>query len=102
MKVIGETGSGFLVEATAEELARAAGYGSCYSTQWRELPGIGSGGRPNIGTTINTASAYTFHARIASEQQKAREAAATLRALASLLDGALPDVVLAPAEQNNT
>lgn len=102
MKVIGETASGFLVEANAEELARAAGYGSSYSTQWRALPGITASGRPSIGTTIDTALAYTFHTQIASEQHKAREAAATLRALASLLDGALPDVVLAPVDQNNT
>ena len=96
MKIIGTTQTGFLVEATSREIARAAGFYSEYDALWHKSGAADAQGMPRIGATIKIEAALDFHARIAAEQKKARDAASTLRALAGLLDGAMPDVVLPP------
>ena len=50
-----------------------------------------------IGMNIEVRAAYDFHSRVAANEAKAKEAAGTLRALAGLLDGAMPSVVIPPA-----
>lgn len=101
MKVVAKTGHGFLVEMTTVEIARAAGYESAYDREWNKAIGNGqvySYGEPAIGATINVGAAYDIHSRILANEAKAKESAATLRALAELLDGAMPSVVIPPAE----
>ncbi|TVR06675.1 MAG: hypothetical protein EA385_15265 [Salinarimonadaceae bacterium] len=95
-KVIASTGDRFLVEMSASEIAVVAGYRGARDYQWQA---IFRGGEPPIGATIDVAAAYTFHARISENQDVARKSAGTLRALADLLDGAMPDVALPPAAE---
>ena len=95
MRVIGQAAEKtFLVEMTAEEIAIAAGFGSTYSNEWMKQAG---GRTPSIGTVIKVAASYNYHQRIKEHQDQASSAANTLRALADLIGGAIPDVVIPPA-----
>lgn len=96
MKIIGKTQAGFLVDMTIHEIVRVAGYRYAFEDGWKKLPGVDRDGNPSIGSEIAITAISDFHARITADQQKARDAASTLRALAGLLDGAMPDVVLPP------
>lgn len=98
MKVIASTGGTFLVEMTDTEIARAAGYPSSYDDKFVRVTNRYSPRDPlAIGTEIKVAAAYDYHSRVAQHQDAARKSAGTLRALADLLDGSMPDVVIPPA-----
>ncbi|WP_336801661.1 hypothetical protein [Kaistia sp. MMO-174] len=99
MKVIAKTGFGYLVEMTEDEIAKAAGYPYA-DGDFKKASGRESYSRDTlqIGTEIKVAAAYGFHSRIAEHQDAARKSAGTLRALADLLDGSMPDVVIPPAQ----
>lgn len=89
MKIIGHTSGGLLVEMSRDEFAKACGYKYEYEVK----------DKTSVGTVANVTAAYDFHRRIANHEDKAKETAGTLRALAALLDGALPSVILPPAEK---
>lgn len=93
MKVIGKTDNGYLVEATETELAIAAGFYSEYDAKWpfKERRNIPS------GSIINVTAARDWHSRIQNDTHGARKCVDLLRGLAEMIDGALPDVVIAPA-----
>lgn len=95
MKIIAAaTRDTFIVEMTEAEVVRAAGFSSTYSDAWEKQ----NGGRAlKVGTIINVNAAYTFHARVSENQEKAKSSAGMLRALADMLDGTLPDAVIPPA-----
>ncbi len=96
MKVIAAmTGSTFLVEMREDEIVKAAGFRSSYDDGWMKL---NKGQSVKVGTVINVEAAYNFHHRIVSFQKEAGSAANTLRALAELIGGALPDVVIPPVD----
>ena len=99
MKIIGQTNDGFLVAMTAEEIAKAAGYSGIYDEGW--MTALKRAGRydretPPIGMKIEVQAAYDFHSRVQQHEAAARKSAGTLRALADLLDGSMPSVVLPP------
>ncbi len=105
MKIIAKTSGGYLVEMNADEILKAAGYSSTYDDGWTaalRTAGVYDRGGPPIGMKIEVQAAYDFHSRIASNEHKAKEAAGTLRALASLLDGVMPSVVIPPAVEAAT
>lgn len=85
----------FLVEMHVGEIARAAGFASAYGDLWWKHIG---GTELKIGTVIDCNAAYTYYHRVLQFQKEAGSAANTLRALADLIGGALPDVVLPPIE----
>lgn len=92
MKIIGKTDNGYLVEATETELAIAAGFNSSYDGSWpfRENRSIPS------GTKIDVTAARDWHSRIRNDSHGAKKCVDLLRGLAEMIDGALPDVVIAP------
>ena len=99
MKVIAKTDSGYLVEATGEELARAAGYrwlnsdvpgakierGS-YSEKW-VLP---------IDTKIDVSAAHDYLRNLRDSEDKCKSSAAFLRGMADMIDAALPTTIVPP------
>lgn len=101
MKIIASTNAAynntFIVEMTAEEIAMAAGFTGTYDGGWEAC---NRGKRdPVVGTEIKVGAAYNFHNRVIQHQREAGSAANTLRALADLIGGALPDVVVPPVEK---
>ncbi|EUB97244.1 hypothetical protein PMI07_000820 [Rhizobium sp. CF080] len=97
MKIIAAAGrERFVVEISQEEIIKAAGFTSSYDEAWTRL----NGGRDiKVGTEIKVDAAYQFHARVSSFHGDAEKSARMLRALADMMDGALPDVVIPPLEE---
>lgn len=102
MKIIAQTSTGYLVDATMDEIAQCAGFSSTYDDGWKDV--LRKSGWPGydkqflrIGTEIKVSAAHDFHSRIAQHQDKARSSAGLLRGLADMLDGVMPDVVIPPA-----
>lgn len=97
MKIIASAGrSRFIVEMTQDEIIKAAGFGSAYEEAWLKSNGMRD---VIVGTEIKVGAAYDFHSRIADHQDKAKSAAGILKALAEMLENALPDVVIPPVEE---
>lgn len=99
MKIIASTNhphrNTFIVEMTEDEIIKAAGFSCSYDSAWEAR----NGGRSvKVGTEINVAVAYEYHHRVMQNEKAAASAANTLRALADLIGGALPDVVIPPIE----
>lgn len=94
MKIIARTSNGYLVEASEDELAVAAGYRGSYSDQWRRITQNGT--RSIIGVSIQVIDAFRYHTQIEDNQEKAKSAAGVLRALAEMIENGLPNVVLPP------
>lgn len=97
MEIIGKTSDGYIVKMLTDEIIKAAGYSSSYDDGWNAaISAAGSRDRycPPIGMKINVNAAYDFHSRIAAHEDAAKKAAGTLRALADLMDGARPSVVI--------
>lgn len=94
MKIIAAVNNrNFLVEMEEDEIARAAGFFSTFDNAWERLNG---GKAVKVGTVIQVNAAYDFHSRVSSHQDKAKSAAGILKALAEMLENALPDVVIPP------
>lgn len=94
MKIIAAAGrERFIVEMTQDEIVKAAGFGGEWETEWQKTNG---GREVKVGTEIKVGAAYTFHSRIADHQEKAKSAAGILKALAEMLENALPDIVIPP------
>lgn len=92
MKIIGETKDGYIVQMTRDEAAQSAGHYSSYSDDWRRL-GVG------VGTEIKFSAAISYHSQIRQRQDEAKKSAGILRALAEMIDGGLPDVVIPPVPE---
>lgn len=96
MKILAAAGrERFIVEMTQDEIIKAAGFSSEYDSAWQQHNNARD---VKVGTEIHVQVAYNFHARVTSFQKEAGSAANTLRALADLIGGALPDVVIPPVE----
>lgn len=98
MKIIANSGGhspSYIVEVSEGDLAMMAGFGGSYDDQWRKLRDR-TGVLP-AGTKIPFRANMERIQSLASHEAKAKDAADTLRALAGLLDKALPAVSLPPA-----
>lgn len=95
MKIIASTSAGYLVEMTEDEIAKAAGFSGSWDGGWQKA--IGDHRGPPIGTTVDVNAAHAFHSRISQHQKEARSSAGILRALADMMDGAMPDVIVPAA-----
>lgn len=97
MKIIGKTEGGYIVEATSDELAKAAGYPDA-----TKAPGFVQGhryygdGTFAIGTKFKVIETYKFLHDLRCNEQKVRDAAAQLKALAQMMTAALPTTVVPP------
>jgi hypothetical protein len=101
MRVIAKTDNGYLVEATGDELAHAAGYrlvnsnipgarverGS-YSDEW-VLP---------INTKVDVTAAHNYLHELRQQEDKVKSSAAFLRGMADMMDAALPTTIIPPNE----
>jgi len=94
MKIIAHAGSRYLVEMSDDEIARAAGYRNTYDAVYHRHFPEAERGMIRVGREINVTAAYTLHSRIVEHEGEAKKAAGTLRALASILDGAMPIVAI--------
>lgn len=97
MKILAQASrENYIVEMSVDEIARAAGFSSSHDHDWKKLNNFDS--KPAVGCVIKVDTAYSFHHRVLSHQKEAGSAANTLRALADLIGGALPDVVIPPVD----
>ncbi len=87
MKIIGATKDGYLVQMSEDEAAKAAGCYGKYSDEWRKM-GVG------VGSEIRFTAAMEYHTRVRDHQESARKSAGILRALADMLEGSLPEVII--------
>lgn len=100
MKIIGSTYNGYLVEATREELTRAAGY------RWPfEVPGAAipqyqkfDASFP-IGTKILVEKTHEYLGQLREHEDKVRQSETLLRALADMLHTALPTTIIPPTAE---
>lgn len=102
MKVIARTANGYLVEATADELANAAGYNSAYGA-----PGaIRRDGQYSyeyafpIGTEIKPAATHVYLQKLREHEEKCKSSAAFLRGMADMLDAAMPTTIVPPEPED--
>lgn len=101
MKIMAKTSTGYLVDMTEDEIAKAAGCAGVHDTVWRKVkPAPGADYQHDrqlyMGAEIKVSAAYSFHARVIEHQEKARSSAGMLRALAEMLENAVPDTVIPP------
>lgn len=99
MKVIARTGSGYLVETTADELAQAAGYRAAFYADGR-LPGFNLDHYQllPIGTVVLPAKAQAYLEALRNQEKKCKDSAAFLRGMADMLDAAMPTTIVPPDE----
>lgn len=101
MKVIAKTNTGYLVEATADELAQAAGYRH-FAAAVHRAPGFIYNdyhvSQIPIGTVVHVDKAQSYLEALHSQEKKCRDSAAFLRGMADMLDAALPTTIIPPPE----
>lgn len=98
MRIIAAAGRDmFIVEMSQSEIIKAAGFNSYYDEAW--VTANGGHREAKVGTVIKVDAAYDFHHRVRQNQKEAGSAANTLRALADLIGGTMPDVVIPPPEE---
>jgi hypothetical protein len=99
MKIIGQTGSGFIAEVTEEEIAVALGFRGTYDDAfkaWAEK--IKRGGRDlPVGTVVQVKEISAFWHGLLYREEEAKKAAGTLRALADLITANMPSGIVPPA-----
>lgn len=95
MKIVGHAGTGrYLVECTEDDLAAAAGYVR-HDLEWIALKAAALPGHPlPIGTVINASEAMRFLRTLRTKEKDAISGAAVLRALATMIEKALPTIAL--------
>lgn len=98
MKIIGKTRTGYLVEATEEELGHCAGWS--YPTQHAGYQKGYSGnnyvsGFP-IGTVIEVTAAHTYLEMLHDAEKPVKAAAKFMRELAGMIEGCLPTTIVPP------
>lgn len=103
MKIVGHAGTGrYLIECTEDDLAAAAGYVR-HDLEWIALKAAALPGQPSasilakalpIGTVINASEAMRFLRTLRTKEKDAISGAAVLRALATMIEKALPTIAL--------
>ena len=99
MRIIGRTGALYLVTISGDEIARVAGFHSVFNGDFQQaMAAIGAlrGGELAEGAEIPVSDLWQRLSDLRRHEQDVKKAAASLRGLADLMDGALPQVV-APA-----
>jgi hypothetical protein len=99
MKIIGQTGSGYIAEVTEDEIAVALGFRSTYDDAYRAWAAkIKLGGRElPVGTVVQVKEISAFWQGIQYKEVEAQKAAGTLRALADLITTNMPSGIVLPA-----
>lgn len=95
MKVIGTTDSGYIVTATLQELALCGGYSSPIGMTAIKRDYSGYLTLP-VGTCIDPITATAHLEKLRNHSRILLKAAVTTRALATLMEEKLPDIVVPP------
>lgn len=99
MKIIATTPAGYLVEATGNELANAAGFRQdCEAPGWVRDSGSYSRGSFIIGTVFKPSAAFDYLNKLREAERKVKDASAVLRGLADMMSMALPETIVPAAE----
>lgn len=96
MKVIGKTASGYLVEATEEELAAVCGVDK-WDAPWR-VGNRHTDGLLKVGTDINVSARHARLVAIERAEKQVHEAADTLQSMAKLASRMIPSAIVPPPE----
>lgn len=89
MRIIGKSSGGYLVEMSEDEVCVAAGHSSIYSSPWNRA------GIP-LGTTIDFVAGTAKLKALAAADEKRKQSASVLRALADLIDQIEPTKIEEP------
>lgn len=81
MKIIGDTGKGYIIEATHEEVSNLIGYSSRYANGYE---------RPYVGDTIQISKMFHQLHDLENNRPKLRKTVETLRGIADLLEPVIP------------
>lgn len=107
MKIIGHVGNDVhLVEMTSRELALITGFTSPYGWQEefskalgdRAVTNRGRGVTVNVGTELNVVMPADFVRRFSEQEDKVKNSAGMLRALADMIENAVPSRSIPPIE----
>jgi len=103
MKILGYTNNGYLVETTAIKLAHAAGYDVPHQTPGYVISdSYTRAGKFGVGQIIEATKAYTYINALRQAESRVRGSEGTLRALADLLNAALPTTAIPPESEEIT
>ncbi len=95
MKVVAQSAGGYLIDATIYEIQMFAGYRNI-----TEMPGYIGGAYGNsamrIGTEIPVLKVHEYFVKLRHHQDRLRESAGVLRALAQMVEAGLPDAIIPP------
>lgn len=98
MKIIGKTADGYLLEATEDDIALAAGFTGKHDANWK-LAKDKAGhsysrmeGLP-VGAVVPVRELHSIIGQIRWKEDEAKKGAAALRAIATILEGAMPSVI---------
>lgn len=102
MKIVADIKDGHLVEMTTDEIARCAGFQSAWS--WKRQverdpasPFV-KGEEFRLGTVIDFRANYTYLDKLRENENQVRGQAKLLRAMADMLDSAMPTTMIPPEE----
>jgi len=98
MKIVGKTGGDYLAKFTELELCKLYGFDSLYSDGWRQVKRQCSdqhNGRDTLeGVTIDLHALFNRLKDLRNNEERAKSAAVTFRALADTLEMAWPALVV--------
>lgn len=102
MKIIAATKDTYIVEATGDELAACIGHSALWMTE-QAYPNLFDDGyqgrkRLRIGAEIMPTVPLAFLEKLREKQRVAANSAQILRELANMIQGVLPETVLAEPE----
>lgn len=98
MKIIGKTDTGYIVYATGDELAQAAGYYSLYSARGK-ISGLDDRSITlPIGAEINVTKTHRYLEDLRNKDAEVSKSVTLLRALADMLHSALPTTIVPPSD----
>lgn len=103
MKIIAKTGSGFLVEATENEIAACCGFRQAYGEEWEAFVhkhGVRDyhGTRLGVGSEFHPKQISDWHYNIQYKMKKVTEAAGFLTSLAEMMKHPPEAFTIPPSE----
>lgn len=102
MKIIGRTAYGYLIDATAHDIAGAAGFTSPSECPgWKpDSPHRRWDGSFPVGVEIKPSEGLAYLNKLRAAEEAVKKAETLLRALADMLHSALPSTII-PADEPN-
>lgn len=101
MKIIGKTGSSFIVDMTEAEIAACCGIQNTYGDEWKAFVLNHGKGNHHSGYTLDVGCEFhpkqisEWHYNLGYKHKQARESAGLLRSLADMIEH-LPEAFTVP------